>query len=104
MKRLTKIIFLTSVILSLSGTAIISRAAETATPMDTSSINTSSGMYLLAYAASKGVYLAGQMVTWTLNLNSRILVDNPIVAAGWTITRDLANLGFVLAIILIAFP
>ncbi|OGY64013.1 MAG: hypothetical protein A3I89_02970 [Candidatus Harrisonbacteria bacterium RIFCSPLOWO2_02_FULL_41_11] len=103
MKRLTKIIFLTSVILSLSGTAIISRAAETATPMDTSSINTSSGMYLLAYAASKGVYLAGQMVTWTLNLNSRILVDNPIVAAGWTITRDLANLGFVLAIILIAF-
>src|SRR3989344_57358 len=58
--------------------------------------------YLIGYAGGLLVQLAAQMVNWSLNLNSTIL-SSRLVQVGWLITSDLANLGFVLAIILISF-
>lgn len=58
--------------------------------------------YLLGFAGGWLVQIAAQMVNWSLNLNSNI-ISSRLVQVGWLITRDLANLGFVLAIILIAF-
>ncbi len=49
---------------------------------------------LLAYSAS--------LVVWSLNLNSTIM-ESPVVQVGWIISRDIANLGFILVVILIAF-
>ncbi len=47
---------------------------------------------------------AGFLMKWALELNFNILhPDNTLVHVGWQITRDIANLGFVLAMILIAF-
>ena len=61
-----------------------------------------SNYYGIASFFGKLVFWAGQLTTWTLNLNSRIL-ETPTMRAGWVVSRDIANLGFVLAIILIAF-
>lgn len=46
--------------------------------------------------------VAGALTNWSLEFNNSLL-RSPIVQSGWLITRDLANLGFVLAIIVIAF-
>ncbi|MBU4348116.1 hypothetical protein KJ671_01235 [Patescibacteria group bacterium] len=59
-------------------------------------------LYLIGYCFSKLLFLAGLMLNWVLVLNSKI-IDNPVVEIGWEITRDIANLGFVLLIIIIAF-
>ena len=59
-------------------------------------------LWLLASLCSVFVYLGGTLTNWALDLNSTVL-QNPTVTTGWIVTRDLANLGFVLAIILIAF-
>jgi len=45
--------------------------------------------------------LAGALTNFTLSLNFDIL-NNPMIDVGWGISRDLANLGFVLFIIIIA--
>lgn len=45
--------------------------------------------------------LAGGLVNFALSLNFDIL-NNPMIDVGWGIVRDLANLGFVLFIIIIA--
>lgn len=58
--------------------------------------------YLVGYIASLFVNIGGSLVNWSLTLNSQVL-NSKTVEVGWTVTRDLANLGFVLAIILIAF-
>ena len=58
--------------------------------------------YLIGYVAGKMVFLGGTLTNWALDLNSQ-LINNPTVQTGWVVTRDLTNLGFVLAIILIAF-
>jgi len=48
--------------------------------------------------------LAGMLVGIAFETNAHIISDaNPIVFIGWNISRDLANLGFVLVIIIIAF-
>ncbi|MDP3999439.1 MAG: hypothetical protein Q8P76_02500 [bacterium] len=46
--------------------------------------------------------IAGALANWSLQFNQSLL-SSPLVQNGWLITRDLANLGFVLAIIVIAF-
>jgi hypothetical protein len=58
--------------------------------------------FLIGYIGGILVFLGGNLANWALNLNSQI-IQSPTVQVGWVITRDLANLGFVLAIILIAF-
>src|SRR3989344_165355 len=58
--------------------------------------------YFIGAIAGMFVTLGGTLVNWSLNLNSQIL-DSHTVQIGWAISRDLANLGFVLAIILISF-
>ncbi|TSD02283.1 MAG: Uncharacterized protein Athens071426_526 [Parcubacteria group bacterium Athens0714_26] len=45
--------------------------------------------------------IAGWFLNLSFDLNNHILQSN-VVKIGWTVTRDIANLGFVLAIILIA--
>jgi len=59
-------------------------------------------LYLVGYVASKAVFFGGLFFNWTLELNNA-LIDNPVVSIGWSLTRDIANLGFVLLIIIIAF-
>ena len=59
-------------------------------------------MYIAGYIASIAVQVTAFLVGWSLSLNSNI-VKSHLVSVGWLITRDIANLGFVLAIILIAF-
>lgn len=66
------------------------------------SLSTGGSLYILAYIGSKFVTWGANMVNWTINLNNKVL-DNPAVKIGWPVTRDIANLGFVLAIIVIAF-
>lgn len=56
---------------------------------------------VLGFIGGTAMYLAAGLVNWSLDLNNYILQSN-VVQTGWRITRDLANLGFVLAIILIA--
>src|SRR3989344_7765817 len=71
-------------------------------PLDAPLLSVAGFSYLLASAFGKIVFFAGQLTTWALNLNSHIL-ETPTMRAGWVVSRDIANLGFVLAIILIAF-
>ena len=59
-------------------------------------------LYVVGYIGSLLAQLAAQLVNWALNLNYGIQTS-ALVKAGWLITRDIANLGFVLAIIVIAF-
>ncbi len=58
--------------------------------------------YALGYISGIAVFLGGNLVNWALNLNTAV-VQSQTVQIGWVIVRDIANLGFVLAIILIAF-
>ena len=58
--------------------------------------------YLIGYIAGQFVTIGGTLVNWALDLNSQVLNTNT-VKIGWTVSRDIANLGFVFAIILIAF-
>ena len=48
------------------------------------------------------LYLGAQLLTAFFQLNNRIL-EFPIVDVAWKITRDIANLGFVIALIITAF-
>ncbi|KKU15605.1 MAG: hypothetical protein UX22_C0006G0013 [Candidatus Jorgensenbacteria bacterium GW2011_GWA2_45_9] len=60
-------------------------------------------LYLLQYLGSMLFSLAGYLVSIALNFNFQILnSSNIVVSVGWEITRDIANLGFVLVIIFIA--
>lgn len=58
--------------------------------------------YLIGYIAGLFVTVGGTLVNWTLSQNATLLTSNT-VQTGFIVSRDLANLGFVLAIILIAF-
>lgn len=51
--------------------------------------------------ASIAVQIGGFLSNFALSLNFAV-IQNPIIDIGWKITRDLANLGFVLFIIIIA--
>ncbi|OGD25053.1 hypothetical protein A2819_00885 [Candidatus Azambacteria bacterium RIFCSPHIGHO2_01_FULL_40_24] len=56
---------------------------------------------LLGGLAAIIAMIAGWLVNFAINLNFNIL-QNPIIDIGWRISRDIANLGFVLFIIIIA--
>lgn len=58
-------------------------------------------MYILAMIASLLFWIGAQLIAFFLSLNTAIF-DIPLVEVGWKIVRDIANLGFVLAIIVIA--
>jgi len=59
---------------------------------------------VLAFIVGIGVMIATWFVGFVLSLNLRILDgSNTLIEVGWKITRDIANLGFVLVIIIIAF-
>ena len=59
-------------------------------------------LFLIGYIAGQFVFLGGTLTNWALDLNSQI-INNQTVSIGWVVSRDIANLGFVLALILIAF-
>lgn len=61
--------------------------------------------YALNYFNKIAFILAGSLVEFMLHLNLSVgdTGANPIVGVGWAIARDIANLGFVLAMIVIAF-
>lgn len=58
--------------------------------------------YLIGMLASLMLTFGGALLTWAIELNSTVL-SSPTVKTGFQITLNLANLGFVLAIIMIAF-
>jgi len=76
---------------------IVANTAVTAATWTISTI-----FYAVGYFFSKLLVAAGYILNWSLNLNAHIL-DNPAVQIGWTLTRDIANLGFIFVIIFIAF-
>src|SRR3989344_7471216 len=59
-------------------------------------------LYIRGYIGSLLVTLGGGLTQWALNLNNALMTTKA-VGIGWVISRDIANLGFVLAIIIIAF-
>lgn len=58
-------------------------------------------MYILAVLASVIFWIGAQLIGLFMSLNM-IIFDIPLVEVGWVIVRDVANLGFVLAIIIIS--
>ncbi|MDP3947418.1 MAG: hypothetical protein Q8Q41_01850 [bacterium] len=61
-------------------------------------------IYGIGLFASTLVWIAGWIISFGVDLNNNILApENAVVGVGWSISRDLANLGFVLVIIFIAF-
>jgi hypothetical protein len=58
--------------------------------------------YFLGFFSSAVFYLGGFLVDFALKINS-FLLESPVIKAGWGIVLNFANLGFVLAIIIIAF-
>jgi len=59
-------------------------------------------LFMAGTIFSNLVTFGGTLVNWSLNLNSSVLTSQT-VQVGWIISRDLANLGFVLTILIIAF-
>jgi hypothetical protein len=59
--------------------------------------------YMIAWLIGSLVAVAGQLVDAMLTINQQILKENDFITIGWQIVRDIANLGFVLVIIVIAF-
>lgn len=60
-------------------------------------------LYLLQYVGGLLFMFGGFLASFALGFNFRILEANELVKVGWGIVRDVANLGFVLIIIVIAF-
>ncbi len=58
--------------------------------------------YLISYVASFLISLASGIIQTIINASTQI-ISSELVATGFKITLDIANLGFVLAIIVIAF-
>ncbi|MDE2001626.1 MAG: hypothetical protein KGI60_03640 [Patescibacteria group bacterium] len=58
--------------------------------------------YIIGFIAAWFVTLGGTLTNWALDLNSQVLTSIS-VQTGWVLSRDLANLGFVLVIIFLAF-
>ncbi|MEK9154474.1 MAG: hypothetical protein AAB596_00135 [Patescibacteria group bacterium] len=58
--------------------------------------------YVMAWIASVLFTIAGFLVSLAIKMNMHI-IDSPTVKIGWSIVLNFANLGFVLAIIVIAF-
>lgn len=58
--------------------------------------------YIFGFITSMIFTLGGWLVSFALNINL-MLLESPIVTSGWSIVLSFTNLGFVLAIIVIAF-
>ncbi len=58
--------------------------------------------YLLSYVAAAVFFLGGYFIDFALKINEYILTSS-VVKTGWEIVLNFTNLGFVLAIIIIAF-
>jgi len=58
--------------------------------------------YILGFITSVIFTLGGWLVTFALNINLKLL-ESPMVETGWKVVLNFTNLGFVLAIIIIAF-
>ncbi|GEM_PF-2796108 len=59
-------------------------------------------LYVIISIVSGLIYLLGYLISAALDLNISILdFDPPFIVTGWQIFRDIANLGFVLGIIVI---
>ncbi|MGC9611177.1 MAG: hypothetical protein ABSE68_03115 [Minisyncoccia bacterium] len=59
--------------------------------------------YLFSWIFGLFFMLAGALTNFMMELNRNILsTDNALVSVGWSIARDVANLGFVLIMIIIA--
>ncbi len=56
----------------------------------------------LQYIAGVVLYLGAKLITFLFQFNTSI-ITLPIVISGWAVSRDIANLGFVLALIIMAF-
>lgn len=59
--------------------------------------------YVAGYIAGTLFWFGGLLIQLALSLNDRLLSDGSIVYAGWPIILSITNLGFVLAIIVMAF-
>lgn len=57
---------------------------------------------IIGFFAGIAFSLAGALVNWTIGINASV-IGQPVVTIGWNIILQFANLGFVLAIIVIAF-
>jgi len=49
------------------------------------------------------IYLEAQIIDYLLSSNNFSFINAPIVKIGWTLTRDLANMLFILILLIIAF-
>jgi len=58
--------------------------------------------YLLGFVASAVFYLGGWLIDFALKINLALL-ESSLIETGWKIILSFTNLGFVLAIIIIAF-
>ncbi|MCR4275239.1 MAG: hypothetical protein NUV83_00575 [Candidatus Wolfebacteria bacterium] len=58
--------------------------------------------YVLGFIAQVVFYIGGVFLDFALAVNMHLL-DNPFIKTGWSIVLNFTNLGFVLAIIVIAF-
>ena len=58
--------------------------------------------YVLGFIAQVVFYIGGVFLDFALEVNLHLL-DNPFIKTGWSIVLNFTNLGFVLAIIVIAF-
>ncbi|MDI6734302.1 MAG: hypothetical protein QMD50_02305 [Patescibacteria group bacterium] len=59
-------------------------------------------LYIISYIGTLFFSLASYLVGFFLKLNYGILESNNLIERGWAITRDIANLGFVLVIVIIS--
>ncbi|MDD5430997.1 MAG: hypothetical protein PHP03_02120 [Candidatus Pacebacteria bacterium] len=58
--------------------------------------------YIIGFIGGICMSIAAYLVNWSIDLNDNI-IKSSVVTIGWAISRDIANLGFVLAIIFSAF-
>jgi hypothetical protein len=58
-------------------------------------------VYIIAVIAGLIFWIGAQLIGFFMSLNM-VIFDMPLLEEGWKIVRDVANLGFVLAIIIIA--
>lgn len=59
-------------------------------------------VYLIGYITGSIFYLGGLLISFALEINAQV-INMSVVRTGWALTRDVANLGFVLGILVIAF-
>ncbi len=92
--------------------AVFGSSPTTATKIALNAVSSSAGSaaldivslvnQLFGFVGGIVIYLGSVLISTAFSLNN-YLMGLPIVQSGWQITRDITNLGFVLAVIIIAF-